>query len=445
MAEDVGVDWVIEAMRKIRQRKQRRTVDRIIYAIRRKYRDVSVAEIDSFLDRAEKRGLIKKHLDDKNLCSYKECKIFKQKQANKLVVQDLLSQVVISVIKDSYSPCTTISLMKCVHDLNLFDTLDEINWKQQVRYTVRRLVKDGLVEQVGETLRLRAGVGETLVNNSHALMTSVAGECSVNISFDCDENTIITSNTDSTHDHCVSSSSQHCLPQRVTVDKIMSNKCRYDSSKFIDGRFDQIYVGKCSADIDRNVQHLNGELQCFALGIETENAVLLKRKYSKVIESEGDIDTPRRRSLRGTPVKDNKPVCPTMLNLSDCQRPESDCLNSEREQSSKQKAIVTSSKGTEVLLTASSNHNCSDITGSLQSISRVIETSNIILEDHSIINNGAGSEVMNCSQLIRDIVSCTVHDHTTNNNSNVGKNKVILVFLYSFFKCLCYCNLCNSL
>lgn len=414
MAEDDGILWIIEAMRKVHKQKQRRTVDRIVNAVRQKY-DISTNEIASLLEKAEQCGIIHKIVDN-TICFYKECNSTAQKQYKRSVVHNVLSEVIMATLKGSDAGYSMKTLMKNVRTRCSLHVPDDFNWKHQMYVSVKRLIKEGLVQRVGNVLWLASDAGG---RNGMQGKSDEGG-----LGVDINDNNGLAEGMKVKSANGSAGDATNCSLARCT------SKEHQDSEAF-DPKDTANQVDEGSAVKGTGVHHHKKK--------PLRNAVIMKR--SKTLFSHcrlrHDFDLSnaakncsRRRSLRltsslGSNCADlNKHTekehsTSRMINRHDV------CLNSQCE-------AVASSIGADEGASSVMFSVCSQDTA-LQ----FITSANISLCDEYLdVNNDC---VVSCAELIDDIISCVAPEEALNAKSNTLETEVKMQVAFISYIALQFC------
>jgi hypothetical protein len=402
MAEDDGISWIVEAMRKIHRQKQRRTVDRIIYAVRQKY-GISTSEITACLERAEQHGIIQKIVDD-NICFYKECNGVARKQSELIVMHNILSKLKAAMLKGSGTGYSMKNLVKNVREQCSSSVPDDFNWRRQVCLAVKRLIKDGMVQRVGKVLWPTDGIMSNLsdlvgdgINNNGAAISGIR------VNNACMG--IINDTVDQSLARCA------------------SGECQAGEATFIDSMHGQCGKG---IKVGEPTVHRIKQKQSQHAFLKKSRENLSHSRLTKDLDFSHANETRGQRTLRRNSGKGNS--CIETIDLNKC---------SQNEHSASEMAVakdvcssysqcatfVTSTDADDVTSCITSNPESQNL-GSLQT-SQCVTTSSIILSDaYLALKYDSENCVTSCAELIDDIICCVAPQETLSTKSNSVENEV---------------------
>lgn len=148
--------WLLDAIRKIKNQKQRPNLERICNAVRQ-FHNVTRETVEQHLESCVKEGTVLK-VYNKGLCSYKDPKRISQLKSRTLKVgkgSDLVSLIVRSVKELGEvggSHLKSIENYIC-RSYNV-DLLDGVNLNQQLRLWVKKGIKSGHLCQDGRLIKV---------------------------------------------------------------------------------------------------------------------------------------------------------------------------------------------------------------------------------------------------------------------------------------------------
>lgn len=160
--------WLLEAIRKIKQQKQRPSVDRICNAVRQIHK-VSRESIVAQLELAVQDGCILK-VFNKGLCSYKDPESCPPAKGNVLKVTkstDLLKVIEKSVRELNENGGSTLrNIEKYIRQNHTLELAPGVDFMQQLTLTAKRAINKNHLVQEGRLFRLPRETGGRGTGNS---------------------------------------------------------------------------------------------------------------------------------------------------------------------------------------------------------------------------------------------------------------------------------------
>ncbi len=161
-SSQINTKWLLDAIRKIKQQKQRPCLDRISHVIKQQHGDISQDVICSQLEAAVQLGEILK-VYNKGIWSYKDPTRVTSQPTRTLKVnrKSDLTKIIIKCIRELGEPegSTLKNIEKYVRRSYTLDFVDNINLTHQLRISAKRAVNSGRLEN--QDRRYKVGIGDT--------------------------------------------------------------------------------------------------------------------------------------------------------------------------------------------------------------------------------------------------------------------------------------------